>query len=74
MKYLEYTFAVLALCALGAATQAHEYVAGDIEIDHPWTRATPTGAQTAAGYATITNRGQEPDRRKGGWRGGCRSA
>jgi copper(I)-binding protein len=66
MKYLEYTFAVLALCALGAATQAHEYVAGDIEIDHPWTRATPTGAQTAAGYATITNRGQEPDRLIGG--------
>jgi len=66
MKYLEYTFAVLALCALGAATQAHEYAAGNIDIDHPWTRAVPAGAQTAAGYATITNTGQEPDRLIGG--------
>jgi copper(I)-binding protein len=41
---------------------AHEFKLGDIEIDHPWSRATPPGAQVAGGYLTIVNNGGVPDR------------
>ncbi|MER9330160.1 copper chaperone PCu(A)C [Mesorhizobium sp. M0488] len=41
---------------------AHEFKAGDLEIGHPWSRATPTGAKVAGGYFTITNKGSAPDR------------
>jgi len=45
---------------------AHEYKAGDLTIENPWTRATPAGAKTAAGYARITNNGEAADRLVGG--------
>lgn len=41
---------------------AHEFKAGSIEIEHPWSRAVPQGARVAAGYLTPTNGGGEPDR------------
>jgi copper(I)-binding protein len=41
---------------------AYDYKAGAIEIDHPWSRAVPKGAAVAAGYLTIRNTGNEPDR------------
>lgn len=41
---------------------AHEFKAGDIEIEHPWSRATPAGAKVAGGYFTIVNKGSAPDR------------
>lgn len=50
----------LTLAALPAA--AHGYQAGDISIDHPWSRATPNGAQVGAGYLSIENKGDKPDR------------
>lgn len=55
----------LALMLLFATSQslfAHEFKVGDLEVDHPWSRATPPGARVAAGYATIRNTGSEPDR------------
>ncbi len=52
--------AALAL-TLGAAA-AHDYKIGDLEIAHPWTRATPKGAKVAGGYLKITNQGAAPDR------------
>lgn len=42
--------------------QAHEYQAGAIEIDHPWSRATPPTARIGAGFMTLTNRGDSADR------------
>ncbi len=57
--------AVLALALLFAGAQtvlAHEFKAGDLEIGHPWSRATPAGAKVAGGYFTITNNGSAPDR------------
>ncbi len=57
--------AVFALCLLFAGLHgalAHEFKLGDIEIDHPWSRATPPGAKVAGGYFTITNNGGEADR------------
>jgi copper(I)-binding protein len=41
---------------------AHGYKLGDLEIHHPWTRATPAGAEVAGGYLDITNNGQSSDR------------
>ncbi len=52
----------LALIAAMPAAIAHEFKVGDIEIVHPWSRATPPGAKVAAGYTTITNNGSTPDK------------
>jgi copper(I)-binding protein len=55
--------AVVALSALGAAiAAAQEYKANSIEVDQPWSTATPRGASVAAGYMTIKNIGTETDR------------
>jgi len=45
---------------------AAQFKVGTLVIDKPWVRATPQGAQVAAGYMTITNTGREPDRLVGG--------
>jgi copper(I)-binding protein len=41
---------------------AHEYKAGELKIEHPWTRMTPAGAKVGGGYMTIDNHGTAPDR------------
>jgi copper(I)-binding protein len=33
-----------------------------VEIENPWSRATPPGAKVAAGYLTIRNKSASPDR------------
>jgi copper(I)-binding protein len=45
-----------------APSLAADYDVGSIHIAQPWSRATPKGAMTGAGYMTITNRGTAPDR------------
>lgn len=55
-------FVLMMLFALSQAVWAHEFKVGDIEIDHPWSRATPAGAKVAAGYVTIRNEGASDDR------------
>jgi copper(I)-binding protein len=52
--------AALALAA--SAAFAHDYKAGAITINHPWSRATPQGATVGAGYLTLTNTGTTADR------------
>jgi copper(I)-binding protein len=47
-------------------TRAEDFSIGTIAIGHPWTRATPKGAQVAGGYMTISNKGTMPDRLIGG--------
>ena len=54
----------IAVC-LSAAAFASDYKAGSIEIENPWSRATPKGASTAIGYMTIKNNGGTPDRLMG---------
>jgi len=54
-------FAFVLSLAVGAAA-AQEFKAGPIEIDNPWSQATPKGAKVAAGYLTIKNTGADPDR------------
>ena len=51
---------MLSLAAVAATAQ--EFKAGPLEIDQPWSRATPKGAKVAAGYLTIKNTGTDPDR------------
>ncbi len=55
-------FALGLVLAIGQPLAAHEFKLGDLEIGHPWSRATPAGAKVAAGYATIRNGGAETDR------------
>ena len=56
----------VALLVLASAALAHDFKAGPLEIDHPWSRATPKGANVAGGYLKITNTGTTPDRLVGG--------
>ena len=60
------SIAIAMAAALSGAAAAHDFRAGDLVIEHPWSRATPPGARIGVGYATITNNGAEPDRLIGG--------
>lgn len=53
---------VAATLAAPPLTSAHEYKAGSIEIDHPWSRAMPPGAKTGVGYLVLKNEGTGADR------------
>jgi periplasmic copper chaperone A len=44
------------------SAQAGDYDVGSIHIANTWARATPKGANAAAGYMTVTNSGAAPDR------------
>jgi periplasmic copper chaperone A len=57
----------LVACALVLSTTAtvavaRDYAVGALKITHPWSRPTPPGAPTAAGYLTIVNTGKTADR------------
>ena len=54
----------LGLAAMGA--QALDARHGDLQIEHPWSRATPAGAPVAGGYLVVRNHGSEADRLVGG--------
>ena len=55
--------ATLAAIALSATLAlAHGYKLGNLEIKHPWAKATVEGAPVAGGFMTIVNTGAEPDR------------
>lgn len=51
-----------ALAVTAGAAFAHDYKAGDLAVGHPWSRATPAGAQVAGGFMTIENKGMADDR------------
>lgn len=56
-------FIVAALLALAAgAAPAHTHEKGDLQVRHPWSRATPAGAKVGVGYMEIRNNGALPDR------------
>ena len=59
--------AALALLALApCAASARDVTAGDLVIQHPWSRATPAGAVNGGGYLTVVNKGATADRLVGG--------
>jgi hypothetical protein len=49
----------LVIATLTGAARAE---AESISVENAWARATPKGAQVAAGYLTVKNEGEEPDR------------
>lgn len=63
---MKFAFRLAALAAVlvasAPALMAHDYQAGDLEIVHPWSRATPQGARVGAGYMVLRNNGAEADR------------
>jgi copper(I)-binding protein len=60
-RHLLLITAALGLSSAAASVWAHEFKAGDLEIDHPWSRATGQ-SRPAVGYLKIRNHGQSPDR------------
>lgn len=55
-------FTLMLLFAVGQSAFAHDFKAGSLVIDHPWSRAVPEGGKVAGGYMTIRNEGVEADR------------
>jgi periplasmic copper chaperone A len=53
---------VAAAVVFGSPALADPVRVGDLELTGLWTRATPPNAPTGAGYVTITNTGDTPDR------------
>jgi len=53
---------LLALLMAAPPAFAHSFEKGDLQIRHPWARATPPGAKVAAGYFEMRNNGRQPDR------------
>lgn len=53
---------ILSALLLSAVALAHNHEKGDIQIRHPWSRATPAGAKVGVGYMEIRNRGAHPER------------
>lgn len=57
----------MALCVAGGAlanlpAAAHGYGKGDLQVRHPWTRATGADDKFAVAYMEIRNSGRQPDR------------
>ncbi len=50
-------FLMSCLWFFAAMAQAHEYALGDLQIDHPYSRAAPPTATVGAGYMTLKNQG-----------------
>ena len=57
MRWIFSTAILFATLAL-----AHSYEKGELQIRHPWARATPPGTTVGVGYFEIRNTGKEPDR------------
>jgi copper(I)-binding protein len=56
--------AVVAAClggGLAAPALAHDYKLGDLEIHHPWARASIGAAKAGAAYMSVVNQGTSPD-------------
>jgi periplasmic copper chaperone A len=57
---------VLVAATYVGSASAQDVRAGDLQIEHPWSRATPAGAKIGAGYLVIANKGATADRLVGG--------
>ncbi|MEX6504104.1 copper chaperone PCu(A)C [Pseudomonas zhanjiangensis] len=51
-----------ALLGTSLLANAHEYSLGQLHIEHPWSRAMPPVAPTAAAYFVVHNQGRQADR------------
>jgi len=55
-------WAVVGLALISVQILAHTHEKGDIQVRHPWSRATLPGAKVSVGYMEIRNVGTQPDR------------
>lgn len=62
IRTMHFAAIAIAMLAMAAPLRAQDIKAGDLTLDRPWTRATPSGAQVAGGYLTISNKGAAADR------------
>lgn len=63
MKIFTRATVALAAIALSATLAfAHGYKLGNLEIKHPWAKATVPGQPVAGGFLSVVNSGSEPDR------------
>lgn len=53
---------IIAALLSSAFAHAHSYQAGEVQIGHPWARATPGMSQNGAAYLTLENKGKAADR------------
>lgn len=56
------TAALGALAFFATAALAHNYKAGGLSIEHPWSRETAVGQKVGGAFMTITNKGSREDR------------
>ncbi|WP_019223131.1 copper chaperone PCu(A)C [Bartonella rattaustraliani] len=61
-KVLSNAIFVLLFACIALPAAAQQYKVGNIEILHPWTRATPKGVKVSSGYLYIINHSNTPDR------------
>ena len=66
MRLITTALAAAALLSAVITANAHDYEVVNVEIGHPWSRATLPNAPVAGGYMTITNTGTAADRLIGG--------
>lgn len=60
MKFTQFSL-LLSAALLSGQVLAHGFNAGNIHIDHPWSRALPPVAPTGAAYLVLENNGQHSD-------------
>jgi len=53
---------LMALLIAALPAFSHSFEKGELQIRHPWSRATPPGAKVGVGYLEIRNNGAQPDR------------
>lgn len=59
---LKKSLLLAALLGSSLLANAHDYRVGELHIEHPWSRAMPPVAPTAAAYFVVHNQGREADR------------
>ena len=61
-KFTRATVALIAIAFSATFASAHGFKLGNLEIKHPWVKATLPGQPVGGGFLTIVNAGTEPDR------------
>src|ERR1700749_1900760 len=63
IRIIATTFGLVLMAGLvGSPARAEDVKAGDLVISQAWSRATPNGAKSGAGYFTIENKGTTADK------------
>ena len=62
MRWTLVALAFIGAVATAAPPEANRFQFGSLRVDHPYARATPPGAKTAAVYFTLDNVGNATDR------------